>query len=215
MGLEWTDKWNGWRSLIKLDLPAHSELYTSDNTMIKYSDVPPFRTGHKVTGDVSSCNVIVVGRDGHYILAGAVTAFRSQTILRALLEQHRITGIEAWQPDIRQGEEPEEMVILEGSDWRELLCQYADIAARKMGAKPIDAQKNMTGYCSWYYYYKDVSEANMLKTSMPSSPIKRRFLPNTSRSTTDSRPFRATGSISTKTGRRRLKRLLQKLQTAA
>ena len=95
MGLEWTDKWNGWRSLIKLDLPAHSELYTSDNTMIKYSDVPPFRTGHKVTGDVSSCNVIVVGRDGHYILAGAVTAFRSQTILRALLEQHRITGIEA------------------------------------------------------------------------------------------------------------------------
>ena len=163
MGLEWTDKWNGWRSLIKLDLPAHSELYTSDNTMIKYSDVPPFRTGHKVTGDVSSCNVIVVGRDGHYILAGAVTAFRSQTILRALLEQHRITGIEAWQPDIRQGEEPEEMVILEGSDWRELLCQYADIAARKMGAKPIDAQKNMTGYCSWYYYYKDVSEANMLE----------------------------------------------------
>ena len=163
MDLSWSNTWNGYRSVIKLDLPASSWIYTSENTMVKLQGDAPLKTAMGIAGDISSCNVIVVGQENQFILAGAVTAFRSQTILRALVEQRRITGIEAWQPEIKEGEAPEEMVILEGDDWRELLCQYADITARKMGVPPVDGSKNMTGYCSWYYYYKDVSEKNMLE----------------------------------------------------
>ena len=163
MSYFWTDGWNGYRSVIKTDFPAGTWVYTSENSMVRFSGVPPLAAEPVMTGDVSSCNVIVVGKDDKFLLAGAVTAFRSQTILRALYEQRRITGIEVWQPEIREGETPEEMVILEGRDWRELLFRYADIAAEKMGVSPIDARKNMTGYCSWYYYYKDVSEQNMLE----------------------------------------------------
>ena len=163
MSYEWTTEWNGYRSVIKTDFPAGTWVYTSENSMVRFSGVPPLKSEPVMTGDVSSCNVIVVGKNEKYLLAGAVTAFRSQTILRALYEQRRITGIEVWQPEIREGETPEEMVILEGCDWRELLCRYADIAAEKMGVRPIDSRKNVTGYCSWYYYYKDVSEQNMLE----------------------------------------------------
>ena len=163
MSYQWTEQWNGYRSVIKLDLPADTWIYTSECTMVKFMDLPPLAAGAFMTGDVSSCDVIVVGKGENFLLAGAVTAHRSQTILRALFEQRRLTGIEVWQPEIREGESPEEMVILEGSDWRELLSQYAGIAAEKAGVAPIEAKKNMTGYCSWYYYYKDVSEKNMLE----------------------------------------------------
>ena len=163
MSRQWSDEWNGYRSLIKLDLPADTWVYVSESSMVKLVDYPPLAAGVFMSGDVSSCDVIVVGKGEEFLLAGAVTAFRSQSFFRALYEQRRLTGIEVWQPEIREGEKPEELVILEGRDWRELLIQYADIAAEKMGVRPIDAKKNMTGYCSWYFYYKDVSEQNMLE----------------------------------------------------
>ena len=50
-----------------------------------------------------------------------------------------------------------------GDDWRKLLFQYADIVAEKMNVKPIEAKKNITGYCTWYYYYKDVTQQHMLE----------------------------------------------------
>ena len=163
MSFTWDALDNGYRAQIKLDLPAGTVVYTSNATMVQMNSQPCLARAVTPFGDLSSANVIVVGKDEKYILAGAVTAFRSQTMLRAVFEQRGLSAIEVWQPEIRAGEKPEEMVILEGSDWRQLLCDYADIAAEKMGVKPISSEKNMTGYCTWYYYYKDVTQANMLE----------------------------------------------------
>lgn len=153
----------GYSAVIETDFPPFSLVYTNNMMMSQTLPLPPLTCDLHFWGDISSCNVIVVGKDEKFLLVGAVTAFRSLTMLRAVYENRRITRIELFQPDIKAGETPEETVILEGSDWRELLTQYADIAAEKMGVKPIDAAKNMTGYCTWYYYYKDVSEAHMLE----------------------------------------------------
>ena len=163
MALTCSTNMYGYRAEIKTDLPAGTMVYTANMTMARNSPFPSLTVVAEPWGDVSSSNVIVVGSEGHYILAGAVTAFRSLTLLRAVYEVRRITGIEIYQPDIRSGEKPEETVILEGPDWRSLLTEYADIAARKMGVKPVCADKNMTGYCTWYYYYKDVTQAHMLE----------------------------------------------------
>ncbi|MBR7140483.1 MAG: alpha-galactosidase [Lentisphaeria bacterium] len=163
MSFSWQTLDDGYRAQIKLDLPAGAIVYTCNSTMVQLNPLPPLKRGVQNFGDFSSANVIVVGHDEKYILAGAVTAFRSLTMLRAVFEQRRLSAVEVWQPEIRKGEKPEEMVILEGSDWRKLLCDYADIAAKKMGVPAINSQKNVTGYCSWYYYYKDVTQANMLE----------------------------------------------------
>lgn len=163
MSFCWESLDNGYRAQIKLDLPAGAVVYNANSTMVRMDPLPPLTRGLQKFGDISSTNVIVVGSEEKYILAGAVTAFRSQTMLRAVFEQRRLSAIEVWQPEIKAGEKPEEMVILEGTDWRKLLCDYADIAAEKMGVPPIDACKNVTGYCTWYYYYKGVTQANMLE----------------------------------------------------
>ncbi|MBQ7650688.1 MAG: alpha-galactosidase [Victivallales bacterium] len=113
-------------------------------------------------GEVASNDVIVIGEEGNYLLAGALSAFRSITILRAVWRGGHFSEIQVEQPGIRPGEEPEEMIVLKGADWRDLLFQYADAAARKCGRTPLDTAKNMTGYCTWYYYYKDVKGQNLL-----------------------------------------------------
>ena len=162
MSCSW-EQLDGYRSQIKLDLPADSFVCSFNATMAQIHPLPTLTKGLQSFGDTSSAGVIVVGSGDKAILAGAVTAFRSQTMLRAVFEQRRITAIEVWQPEIKAGETPEEMVILEGNDWRQLLCDYADIAAKKNGVAPIDSRKNMTGYCTWYYYYKDVTQQHMLE----------------------------------------------------
>lgn len=164
MSYSWkTQTDNGCYAVIETDFPSDAVVHTTNMMMAQGCPLPPLTRGMQSWGDLSSSSVIVVGSDGHFLLAGAVTAFRSLTILRAVYENRRITRIEMFQPEIKPGETPEETVILEGSDWRELLAQYAGIAAAKMGVRPIPEQKNLTGYCTWYYYYKSVSEAHMLE----------------------------------------------------
>ena len=163
MSFSWEALDNGYRAQIKLDMPAGTVVYSTNSTMAQLHPLPGMTATMHIFGDTSSANVIVVGKDNSYLLAGAVTAFRSQTMLRAIFEQRRLTAIEVWQPEIKAGTEPEEMVILEGSDWRQLLCDYADIAAKKMGVAPVKSDKNLTGYCTWYYYYKEVTQQNTLE----------------------------------------------------
>ena len=162
MALTWEPLSGGYRRLVKLDLPAGAAVCTTTLTMGRSSPLPPM-VGGLTIGDISSTGVIVVGNPDRYVLAGAVTAFRSLTMFRAVYHNSYAVAIEMWQPDIREGEKPEETVILEGPDWRQLLCDYADIAAKKMGVRPIKAEKNMTGYCTWYYYYKGVTQAHTLE----------------------------------------------------
>ena len=113
--------------------------------------------------ELASDDVIVIGdqRSDRYLLAGALTAFRSSSIFRILRRGGCFTSIELEQPDIKNGEIPEELIVLEGNDWCELLFQYADAAAKKMGVKTFKESKNITGYCTWYYYYKDVKSQNL------------------------------------------------------
>ena len=163
MDFDWTTQQNGWRAGIRTDFPSDALVYTSNMMMAQSASKPALTRGGQSWGDIPSSNVIVVGREDNFLLVGAVTAFRSLTMLRAVYENHRITAIEIYQPDIKPGEKPEETVILQGPDWRSLLTQYADLAAKKMGVSPIKAEKNMTGYCTWYYYYKDVTQQHMLE----------------------------------------------------
>ena len=163
MAFSWNTQMDGYRAAIKTDFPARSLVYTSNMMMAQAFPLAALSSAMHYWGDLSSANVIVVGCDGHFLLAGAVTAFRSLTLLRAVYDNRRIRAIEMYQPDIRPGEQPEETIILEGADWRELLMQYADVAAQKMGVKNIDAAKNLTGYCTWYYYYKNVTQLHMLE----------------------------------------------------
>ena len=121
MKFTWNTQPDGYRASIKTDFPSHAVVYTANMMMAQTSPLPALTSVMKSWGDISSSNVIVVGCDGQYLLAGAVTAFRSLSILRAVYDSRRITGIEIFQPDIRPGEPPEETVILEGADWRELL----------------------------------------------------------------------------------------------
>lgn len=163
MSFTWMTEMDGYRARIKTDFPANAVVYASNMMMASADPLSALTNSMRFWGDLSSSNVIVVGCDGHYVLTGAVTAFRSLTMLRAVYENRRITGIEMYQSDIRPGESPEETIILEGPDWRDLLIQYADITAKKMGVKPIAAERNLTGYCTWYYYYKDVTQQHMLE----------------------------------------------------
>lgn len=163
MSFIWMKEMDGYRARIKTNFPADAVVYASNMMMASATPLSALTKSMRFWGDASSSNVIVVGFDGHFVLTGAVTAFRSLTMLRAVYENRRITGIEMYQPDIRPGEPPEETIILEGPDWRDLLMQYADITAKKMGVKPIAAEKNLTGYCTWYYYYKNVPQQHMLE----------------------------------------------------
>ena len=90
MDFKWEALDNGYRAQIKVDLGADAMVYTSNCTMAKLNPLPPLTKGMQAFGDLSSANVIVGGHPGKYILAGAVTAFRSLTMLRAVFEQRRL-----------------------------------------------------------------------------------------------------------------------------
>ncbi len=151
-----------------LDLPETANVvYRHANTMCLRAVEEPFYTRFQsYNSEIVSDDVIVVGDDAsrRYILVGATTAFRSLTFLSAVWHGRRLVQIRLWQPDVQEGEEPEKVVVLEGSDWRQLLLDYGEKIASDMQAiRPPKGQPNVTGYCTWYYYYKDVTEANFLE----------------------------------------------------
>lgn len=114
--------------------------------------------------DLPSHDVVVVGDAGtsDYLLVGALTAHRSQTYFTVRRRSGRLHSIAVAQPSVKPGEKPEELLVKSGSDWRELLKFYAEESARRMGVKPVSAETNLAGYCSWYYYYADVTERDFL-----------------------------------------------------
>lgn len=128
------------------------------------NQLPCLRSLGGVNNDAISKSVIVIGdaQTDRYILAGALTAWRSHSIFHLVRRGGRFTEIRVEQPDIRPGETPEELIVLEGNDWRKLLFEYADKAAERNNVKKIAAETNLTGYCTWYYYYKEVTGQNLL-----------------------------------------------------
>lgn len=118
-------------------------------------------------GDYPSDDFVLVGDPtrSEWILAGAVSCFRSLSYFTAVRRNNRTVELRVEQPGIRPGETPEKLVVLRGNDWRELLVEYADRTARNMGAKQLNPEKNLVGYCSWYYYYGGITPADFLENA--------------------------------------------------
>lgn len=173
----WRDAACCHRRFLEVNLPPTAGfVYCSNNNM-----VPSFQGANlnSIFGYDSyrpSQDVIVVGDEvsSRYILAGAVSAHRSLTFLTAV-RRGRLIGIEMFQPDIKPGMEPEKLVVLEGSDYRDLLVEYAGIAAKEMNARKADISENLCGYCSWYYYYAGVTEDNLMENLRALAEKRDRF----------------------------------------
>ena len=166
VNFKWKTDVDCFRAAIPISLPpGDGFIYTTINNMATYNSTPHATAWGGWNEDCFSHDVIVCGNEAKkvYILVGALTCRRSYTFLTARYRDRRLVEVEVQQPYIKKGEEPEDVVMLEGNDWRELLCHYADLAASAMNVKPIAAEKNMTGYCTWYYYYKDVTQAHLLE----------------------------------------------------
>lgn len=150
-----------YRAEIPLELPTSADfIYFARNSM-GFGDVPPLVGAWFKESEFASEDVVVVGdeKTNVYVLAGALTANRSLTFLKVILRGGRFHSIEVKQPDIIEGDEPEEMVLLQGDDWRELLTEYANLVSKATGADAIGKpDETITGYCSWYYYFEKVTE---------------------------------------------------------
>ncbi|MBQ4328896.1 MAG: alpha-galactosidase [Lentisphaeria bacterium] len=160
MQANWQPLKSGYRAELLLDLPPSAAfMYRVSNNMVQILPGSCVTTPAGFEGEYESQDVIVVGdiQSKQYVLAGAVTAHRSMSHFK-LVKRGRFHSITVHQPHIKEGMTPEEIIVLKGEDWRELMIRYAETAAKKMGVAPIDPEKNLTGYCSWYYYYANVSE---------------------------------------------------------
>lgn len=157
---------NCYRRQILLNLPPTSYFFFHTGNNMSYSlDASCITTARQFDTEFTSDDVIIAGdvKQKKFVLVGAVTANRSLTHLTLVTKGVNQHSIKVEQPDILEGETPEEIAILEGDDWRQLLKQYADIVVKKMGARSVNPSSNLTGYCTWYYYYADVTEADFLE----------------------------------------------------
>ena len=117
--------------------------------------------------EIVADDVIVVGDLGAraFVLVGALTARRSLTHLAAVWRGRRLCEIRVMQPQIADDDpDPDPVVILEGDDWRSLLLEYGRRVLDAYGAAPRDpGRPSVFGYCTWYYYYADVTERDLLE----------------------------------------------------
>lgn len=157
---------NYYRRELPLDLPPGAYfVYRSGNNMTMLMQPASVFGADEFSSEYTSDDVMIVGHAGEkkYILVGAVTAFRSMTFLVLKRNGGNMCTIEVRQPDILEGDTPEEILVLRGDDWRDLLVQYAETTRRKMNVPNFDTTRNLTGYCTWYYYYADVTEKDFLE----------------------------------------------------
>ena len=78
MNYTWTTDFDCYRARIKTNFPANSVVYRSKMIMAHTTPVTALNSHIENWGDVSSSNVIVVGKDNNYLLA---THNRSNSIL--------------------------------------------------------------------------------------------------------------------------------------
>ena len=143
-------------------------IYRNAGTMNQRTVGERFYTAFSAyNSEVVSDDVIVVGHLGtrKFLLVGALTARRSLTHLSAVFRGRVLSEIRIVQPQIADDDPaPEEILVLRGDDWRALLSEYGRAVARAMRAVPRDgARPSVFGYCTWYYYYADVTERDLLE----------------------------------------------------
>ena len=162
---QWRPEPECYRAALPLNFPPEANfIYRSTNNMTPVLPGSSVHSADSFDADLPSHDVVVVGDAGtsDYLLVGALTAHRSQTYFTVRRRSGRLHSIAVAQPSVKPGEKPEELLVKSGSDWRELLKFYAEESARRMGVKPVSAETNLAGYCSWYYYYADVTERDFL-----------------------------------------------------
>ena len=117
--------------------------------------------------EIVSDDVIVVGdiESRRFLLLGALAARRSLTHFAAVWRGRRLCEIRVMQPQLRDDDpDPEPLVELEGDDWRALLAEYGRRVLAELRAAPRDPLRpSVFGYCTWYYYYADVTERDLLE----------------------------------------------------
>lgn len=146
-------------TFLPLDLPPSAAFFHRNLNGVTPSDYGPVTLSAHCTfdGDFCSQDFLVAGdvASGRYILVGALTAERSLSYLALERRQGRFTGVRVRQPDIGDGADPEEIVVIEGGDWRDLVLDYAARVSARAGIPASAPRENLAGYCSWYYYYGD------------------------------------------------------------
>jgi alpha-galactosidase len=157
-----------YRRYVPLELPPGACFFHRNVNNLTATDYGPVVLALEgFDADHHSQDFLIAGdvESNRYVLIGAITARRSLTYLHLHLRQTRIVGVSYYQPDIAEDEEPEEIVRLEGTDWRDLLVEYAELAASRANvpASVREPASNTVGYCSWYYYYESVSQQEFME----------------------------------------------------
>jgi|GEM_PF-657371 len=154
--------------LLKIPLPPEAcWVHRFYNNMTAQEHGPWILTLGGFDQIVSSQDLIVLGdpKTKRYFLAGALSAERSTTHLLAHFEYGRFTRLMVWQPEaVASDQDPaEQLLLLEGTDWQELVETYWASALEQNGVRRTDSvPEPLTGYCPWYYYYDSLSEAQLL-----------------------------------------------------
>lgn len=153
------------RRSYEIDLPSTADYFQWEPQITPQYYGPHSRRVNAFDAILSSRDWCIVGDTvtDDYILLGAVTVLRSFTYFTLVKEQGRFREVVVTQPEISEHDEPEEVVTLRGSDWRSLLQQYAALVSQKMSVKMADTAQNSVGYCSWYYYYHNVTEGQFVQ----------------------------------------------------
>ncbi len=162
----WKKTADCFRAEMDPELPAGANvLYTCANNMSPLRGGSVFFHAGAGDGDYASDDLVIVGDSerNEYVLAGAVGCRRSFSYFTVRRRNNRTESIGVEQPDLPSDGEPEKLLVLRGSDWRKLLIEYAETAAAEMGAPKIRAEKNLCGYCTWYYDYGKISDSLFLE----------------------------------------------------
>ncbi len=158
----------GWRKTFRLRLPYGASFFLRHRETMIPSDYGPALQENVLCfdGDLSSQGWIILGAQhpGQYLLVGALSANRSMTYLTLHVRQKRFESLSVSQPDTPAGATEEPLVILEGDDWRRLLETYAQRVSHHHGLPERRiAEPPSCGYCSWYYSYQNVTEAEFFQ----------------------------------------------------
>lgn len=170
-----------YRGFIPLDLsPKADFFYRNFNNMTPSEYGPVMQCLKGFDGDYTSQDFILTGDydKEEFILVGAVTARRSMTYLYLHRRHTRLSGISFYQPDIGKDHTPEKMIVIKGNDWKELLIKYAELAALESAVKFNTSDKNITGYCTWYYYYDKITHEDFLDNLNALSTHRESFAAN-------------------------------------
>jgi len=147
MALQVQSSETSYRAAVSLaDLPADAYfVYYNTFSMCFGNAVPSTAVFAQAEGGFCSDDVVVVGSvaASKYILVGALTAWRSLTHFRVVRRGGRFQAVEVVQPYIKPGEPPEELLVLAGEDWRELLQEYALRVAVANGREVLRPARNL------------------------------------------------------------------------